>query len=419
MSEQGRRRVELIQVRKDAGFTQESFADKLQVSRSTVANRWEKGVGGLPHPKVRRRMADLLGLTIAELEELFATEDDPTGGGAKPDRFDPSRSLLRPTLAGSLAGRTIGSARLESLEVDLAGVVERYEQTGPAQMSPPTLEIRKEVMKWLDQSPRVSEQARLHRLAAQAGGLLGYMAVNVGRFRLADAFLGEALHLASEAGDLDLEMWLRGTQAHCAYYEGNWDLAIAFARAGRDLSPRSPQAIRLLVNGEARSQAKLGRSGEAEQAVGEAMDLLDRRQVDPGLTPCISFEGYGYARLAANAATAHVAAGDVDRVLSLTKRLDDDVAGLDSVWSRALIGLDVAITLLLADPPEVEEAMRLGCHAIHAVRERPIRSVWQRAHELRQRSEQWLPHSAVVEYHEAFSAWARSEATLDIAGGVG
>ncbi len=322
----------------------------------------------------------------------------------------------RPVAAASpLSGTAAGGPQLGSIELEIADIVERYEHTGPAIMGPRALELRSQVMRWMEGSLKLRDRVDAYRLAAQLNGLLGYMAVNVGRFRMADAYCGEGLYLADEVGDLDLQLWLRGTQAHCAYYEGDWELAVAYARTGYDLAPDNPQSIRLLVNGEARSQAKLGRGQQAERAVGEAMEILDRQTNEPGLTPCIAFEPYGYARLAANAATAHVAAGNIDRVLALTKDLDTEVETLDSSWSRALIGLDVSATLLAAESPEVDEAMRLGNWAISACSSRPIRSVWQRAVELHQLSEPWATHPSVVEYQESFRSWSESEATIAIA----
>ena len=405
-------RVGLIRLRMDAGLSQEALAEALQLSRGTIA-RHERGEGGPPHPDTCRRIADYYDVPVREIEALFREGESPDE--ARPSAHVDLEAGRRSAAAIPFVGRAVGRSQLESVDLGIAEIVTNYEQTGPSVMSSRALALRTQVMDWLEASPRLQDQATVYRQSAQLAGLLGYMAVNIGRFRLAEAYCGEALHLADEAGDLDLQQWLRGTQAHCAYYEGNWDLAIAYARAGVDLAPESPQAIRLLVNGEARSQAKLDRKAEAEQAVGRAMDLLDHQQTDPGFTPCIAFEPYGYGRLAANAATAHVAAGDIDRVVSFTRDLDNDVEALNSDWSRALINLDVAATLLAGESPDVDEAMRLGQAAIDACAERPIRSVWQRAVELRKSASDWAAQSAVADYDEAFRDWSKRETTLAVA----
>jgi hypothetical protein len=62
--------------------------------------------------------------------------------------------------------------------------------------------------------------------------------------------------------------------------------------------------------------------------------------------------------------------------------VEDQVNASDSVWSRSLVRLDVATALVRQREQDVERAMDLGVEALNASRDRPIRSVWQRAHEL-------------------------------------
>lgn len=405
-------RLGLIRLRIDAGLSQEALAEELGLSRGSIA-RYERGDGGAPHPGTCKTIAEFYDVPVRDIEALFQTEQTTlqTSSGAHSE-LQAGRGS-RATIP--FVGRAVGRAELEAVDAGIREIVTHYEQTGPSIMSSRALTLRTQVMDWLEASPRLQDRVTVYRQSAQLAGLLGYMAVNIGRFRLADAYCAEALHLADEAGDLDLQQWLRGTQAHAAYYEGNFDLAIGYARAGVKLSPSSGQAIRLLVNGEARSQSKLGKRNEAERAVGEGMDLLDQQQTDPGFTPCIAFEPYGYGRLAANAATAHVAAGDTQRVLAFTKDLDNEVESLNSDWSRALINLDVAATLLAADTPDVEQAMQLGQDAIEACAERPIRSVWQRAVDLRRSASEWSQQPAVADYEEMFRDWSRRDSTLAVA----
>src|SRR5436305_4545509 len=68
------RRVDLARARKAAGFTQESLAEALAVDRTTVV-RWEGG-SGEPLPFLRTKLAKLLKLGLADLEELLSPFDD-------------------------------------------------------------------------------------------------------------------------------------------------------------------------------------------------------------------------------------------------------------------------------------------------------------------------------------------------------
>ena len=62
-------RHELQARRKAAGYSQETFAHALEVASSSVG-RWENGIG-TPLDRYRRPMAELLGVTLAELEHMI------------------------------------------------------------------------------------------------------------------------------------------------------------------------------------------------------------------------------------------------------------------------------------------------------------------------------------------------------------
>ncbi|MFD0201755.1 MULTISPECIES: helix-turn-helix transcriptional regulator [Saccharothrix] len=66
------RRTGLARARKAAGYTQETFAEALNVERSTVV-RWEAGARE-PLPYQRPKLARLLKVGMAELDELLRTD---------------------------------------------------------------------------------------------------------------------------------------------------------------------------------------------------------------------------------------------------------------------------------------------------------------------------------------------------------
>jgi transcriptional regulator with XRE-family HTH domain len=69
-------RQRLAERRKALGYSQESFAERLRVDRSTVA-RWERG-GCEPQPFIRPKLAQVLQITPLELDSLLAP-GEPTG----------------------------------------------------------------------------------------------------------------------------------------------------------------------------------------------------------------------------------------------------------------------------------------------------------------------------------------------------
>jgi transcriptional regulator with XRE-family HTH domain len=64
------KRQRLAQRRKAAGFTQEQFAERLGVERSTVA-RWDSAETE-PQPWLRPNLARALGVSLVELDGLLA-----------------------------------------------------------------------------------------------------------------------------------------------------------------------------------------------------------------------------------------------------------------------------------------------------------------------------------------------------------
>jgi tetratricopeptide (TPR) repeat protein len=289
----------------------------------------------------------------------------------------------------------------------IASIVTRYEALGPQHLAGEARVVREMLHGMLagQQPPRV--RAELFRLASQAAGLLGYMAVNAGaRFDVVDAYCTEAEKLAREVGEVSMEMWASGTRSLGLYYHKRYLEADDAAAAGIALAPDNAQAVRLLVNGRSRALARLGDRSGAEQAIGQAFELSDRQPSLPdGLTSCISFEPYSMARTLANAVTTRLSLGDTAEVLTHAEQIEDLVEQSDSEWSRALVGLDVASALLKQTSPEVEHAMALGRRALRAGTTPPIKSVWERATELYESAERWHEEPDVGDYAEELRAW--------------
>ncbi|MFD9483365.1 helix-turn-helix domain-containing protein [Streptomyces sp. NPDC059991] len=291
------------------------------------------------------------------------------------------------------------------LKEGISDVVERYETEGPYRLAGEVLKLRCYTDELLEGRQPPRQRETLFKLAAQASGLLGYMAVNAGREALAEAYCTEAEDLATHIGDRELIMWIHGTRSLNAYYAGRYDEAVARADAGVALDPGHPQAIRLQVNGRARALGKLGDAADAERAIAAAEDLSQHHQVPNGLTSCISFAPYAMARTLANAATAHVALCSPKWVLAYANQIDELVEHSDSAWSRALVRLDVATALITGDRPDIEQAMMLGRQVLRADGGAPIRSVVQRAGDLHRIAAPWHDVPAVREYGDALREW--------------
>ncbi|WP_169526855.1 helix-turn-helix transcriptional regulator [Sciscionella marina] len=404
------------------GYTQERFAEVVGVERSTVW-RWESGAV-VPLPEQCSRIRAVLGLTPGELDKLLreATVERVSAPGQTSERraassWDaPDEVWLQ---LQELQESNIGEGQLRLLEGQVHRIVAEYEQRGPSELGPSTARLRRQVHQLLSGRQLLRTRYRLHRVAAQLAGLLGYMAVNTGRFRLASAYCAEALHLATEIEDIDLQVWVCGTRSLGAYYQADFVRAHANAARGHALAPNSSQSIRLLANGEARALGQLGDRAGADAAIGQALALLDRYDIDPELTPCISFEPYGYARVAANAATAYVPLGDTPRVLHYTGDIDPAVEHADSDWSRALVRLDIATAVLRQQDADLEQALALGREALRVCVDQPIRSVWQRATTLHGLTQRWANEPEVIEFTDQLRTWRDRPEVQAISGRTG
>ncbi|WP_131787477.1 helix-turn-helix domain-containing protein [Protofrankia symbiont of Coriaria ruscifolia] len=306
----------------------------------------------------------------------------------------------------TLGTTNVSPAVLAHFDVLISAIADEYETAGPGSLAPRVLKQRRRMQGLLDGRQPPRHRDRLYEIAGRLSGMLGYMAVNAGRFGLARAYCVEALQIADLLGQRDLAAWVRGTQSLCEYYAGNYQAALEFAREGRRLAGGSAQEIRLAVNGEARALGRLGDQGGVDKAVGEAFHLAERHPVPGGMSPCISFEPYSLARVAANAATAYVSVGEPDRVREYADMAAQVADQSPSVWSRCLVRLDLATALLLSDAPDPEQAAALGIEALTSAAGNPIESIRRRSHELVTQAQPWHQIGPVTELVEASRALA-------------
>jgi hypothetical protein len=300
------------------------------------------------------------------------------------DKEDPLAPLER---LAALTDAEFTDDKIANADRIIAGFIDEYETQGPRELGPRVRRQRERILRGLTGFERPRHVAALYRQSAQLAGMLAYMAVNVGDFRLARAYCTEAFGLAEFAQDMDLCAWVRGTESFCAYYEGDYRWAVELAREGLQLAGGGPQTIRLLVNGEARALAKLGDDLGAKQAIEGAFVAAARHGVRDGMSPCLSFGPYSDARTTANAITAYTSLGDRGKVQEFLSELAPVVDSSSSVWSMSLTRLDLATVLLAEDSrrsqkPDPEAAAELAVQALTISAERPITSVMTRAREV-------------------------------------
>lgn len=398
-------------------LSQQAMAELLGFTEAVVS-KWE-----------RRGASITLGQQYAEaMDTLLRRLDDdqrsrfaaalhgtsaPTGPSEAPGEglFEPVATIVERTQR--LAELDADDHLADTLDLAMMDLLDRYETEGPQRLAPEAVALRQRVDAALHRRRHPHHLRRLNALAARISGVLGYMAVNRGRFGLAKLYCREAYILAAHIDDRELLAWIKGTDSFCAYYMGDFRSSASLAGEGIELAGAGPQAIRLYSNGLARALGKLGDGAGVDRAVEQAAALAETHGTGVRLTPALTFEPYGRARTMANAATAYLSAGQYDKTFAYGHQIEEHIEESDSTWSRSLVSLDVATALSRKADPDLEQAVHLGIKALSVTSDRPIRSVWQRAHELGA-AVRSVPSAASSEYLDYLRGW--SAATREISG---
>lgn len=422
----------LAHYRQAAGYNQHQFAPHTLYGRSTIANVevgrqnvsrdfWQRCDQALQTGDTLLRGYDeLVALVAQRSREIAASKlashfGNPVASGtvtAETDDFVESPLEIFNRLRHHKEPRVTDSL-LDALDASIADVSDRYEETGPVVLAPAVVRQRRWIEHLLAAKDHGRQQQRLCRIAGQLSSQLSYMAVNLGRFRSAQAYSAEAFQLADMGDDDDLRAWVRGTESLAAYYNGDYGRALAIAQDGQRYAKNGRQAVRLAINGEARALSQLGDRRGAEEAVGRAYEIASRFPTEASMTPCISFGIYSEARTASNAATAFLALGDTARVLDHTARAGQVVDASPSIWSRALVRLDTAAALVRAKQPDLERATLLGHEAMDIAGIHRLESIQQRTRALAVGLRRWRELPSVSDFlyethHWLSRDWKRS-----------
>ena len=356
-----RKRVLLIRARKAAGFTQEEAAYRLDVDRSTIA-RWESGETE-PLPCLRPKLAKLLGITLAKLEELLLavdTETDPSPAEGDPqsaaawrgtslDGGDEHEAL---ELARRVAASDVSTETLSRLEDIIDELAINYHNTPPQELLGPVRRHVSYVMRLLDARMTLDEHRRLLVVGGWLSLIAATLQVDLEQRAAANGWLATATSLAQQTGQSELCAWRYETEAWKALTEGDYPRAVELSQAAQRLAPHGSSAAIQATAQEGRAWARLGKATETYDALNRVERFVSRMakseipehhyQYDPDKA-----EAYIASTLAwlGDVASEHHARRVVTR---LTQEAE---AGR---WPRRLAAakIDLALALLLTDHPE-------------------------------------------------------------------
>uniref|UniRef100_A0AAU2V777 Helix-turn-helix domain-containing protein n=1 Tax=Streptomyces sp. NBC_00003 TaxID=2903608 RepID=A0AAU2V777_9ACTN len=264
----GQRRYRLAERRKSVGMTQETLAERLGVDRTTVV-RWEAGKGS-PQPWQRPRLANLLGVTVLELESLLVHPID----GAELDQQRREHALRNPSKVDLV---TVGEMRQE-----FDALAERYDRVPSASL----LAKGGEQLSHLTFLAREARGGRIQRellsIQADASVLMGQLAWDASQRRdqaTARNYYDQSGQIARRLRDQTLEARALLRTSYVALYgtqqdpRTGLDLALQAAETARSTSP-AVTGLALLHAGEA--HAMLGEERAFERTLIQAEQALEK-----------------------------------------------------------------------------------------------------------------------------------------------
>jgi hypothetical protein len=252
----------------------------------------------------------------------------------------------------------IGEATLENYGAQLRRLAGDYQYAQPYPLLLETKRLRDRVFAKLQGHQRPTQTRDLYLIAAQVCGLLAWMSGDMSYYRAADAHAWTGWVCAEQANHDGARAWLRVTQSKLAYWGGRFGESAQLAEDGmRYQSTDTGRAMLAMLH--ARALGRIGRDGEAAQALGRATTALEQAGPDEigGLF------GLSLARYHHLAGSTHLGRQDPDRVLTETRQALDlfEATPARELNYGAEVGtrMDAAHAhLLLGDLEGADEAVR-------------------------------------------------------------
>lgn len=396
------RRHGLSQRRKAVGFTQESFAERLGVERSTVV-RWEAG-DTEPLPWIRPKMAEALHVSIDRFDQLITTE--PEHANAAPVELE--------QLSGASEGSyPRGEVSVTGPPVQLSRVLAGNRQHVNADASTMRMfraadkrvgggHLYATVVNYLhtEMAPRIfgshgADGSLLFTSAAAFTEMAGWMAHDAGKDATAQQHFSRSLDLVRIDGDQQLTAHILGSMSHLAHHRRRPNRAIQLAQNGQqalDTGPQHPQIQARLLAMQARGFAALRQPSECTQLLTQAEKAVSCAHTEvpsPWVSP------FDQGSLASEAARCMRQLGDFSEAKRQAEYVVELRAG-DRTRSRAF-GQLILVTVLIAQG-EPEDACAVAHEVINATGSLGSYLVIQQLLGLKQQLEPYRSNKTVTDF---------------------
>jgi hypothetical protein len=205
-------------------------------------------------------------LTIADAHSLVpgGGSDDVIEGAASESAW----------LAAWAGGTNVDDDVLAELTRALRAIAHAYVYSPPLPLLLRTRALRTRVTDLLQGRQAPHHTRELYLLSARASALLAWMTGDLGNY-LAAGDHGSAAWLCAQLADHHgTRIWVRATQSKLAYWSGDYITSAELAADGLAY-PADDSGVYLLALLLARANARIGRTGEADEALGRWKDLRE------------------------------------------------------------------------------------------------------------------------------------------------
>ncbi|MER7579585.1 helix-turn-helix transcriptional regulator [Kitasatospora sp. NPDC097691] len=270
----------------------------------------------------------------------------PSPFSIAPDADDPLEAVARShrrAVERTLAGTTLTSGELESLDGKLLILRQEYVTGPPMAMLAKLLTTLEEVRQYAEERQPAAVQVRLSEMLAVLSTLTADAFMKLGRKELARDWYGTAKSAADDSGNRELRTRVRVQAAMLPFYYGPPDEAAALTHEAVLLNRGRPTVTgAFAAAADARIRAHRGDGDGARAAIAQARDLFERNRHTATGDDAWAFP---YRRLQLYLSGAYTALGDTvqaARAQDEALRLYPDRTGIDP----ALLHLERAMCLV-------------------------------------------------------------------------
>ncbi|MFE0177991.1 helix-turn-helix transcriptional regulator [Streptomyces sp. NPDC059002] len=315
------KRHRLERRRKAVGFTHEALADELHVERSTVV-RWAAGKSA-PRPYMRPRLAQLLQVTVEELDDLLAItsdDDQPVGERTQYAMRHPS---------------SVDLATVAELRDDMQKLGERYDREPSAVLLASAAEHASAVGFIAGDAPAGRVQREMRSLQADAATFMGQLVWDASQrhdHETAKTYYMEGAEVARHLRDPNAEGHALLRISYVALYgAANYREGLGLARQAARTSRRTSHVITgLSLLHAAEAHAYLGEARDCEHALVDAEKHLERSHDTDA-----AHELFSPTHISRLAGSCYLSLGDFRRAERLLAQTADELH--DRRKSRAIV----------------------------------------------------------------------------------